>query len=130
MSDGCWVCVCRKITEYEEELNMLASNLKSVEVNLEQANERESEYETTIKDLDERLEEALKRAEFAERTINKLEQQVNILGICAICNHSTFSTPSPCTVYVYVQQVIPCTLSTQPLCPSATTNPFIRSMTP
>ena len=68
--------ICSKVLEYEEELNLLANNLKSVEVALDKANEKEYEYENTVKDLDERLEEALKRAEFAERTINKLEQQV------------------------------------------------------
>merc|ERR1712018_552440 len=66
-----------KVAEYEEELNLLANNLKSVEVALDKANEKEYEYENTVKDLDERLEEALKRAEFAERTINKLEQQLD-----------------------------------------------------
>merc|ERR1712117_440147 len=66
-----------KVAEYEEELNLLANNLKSVEVALDKANEKEYEYENTVRDLDERLEEALKRAEFAERTINKLEQQLD-----------------------------------------------------
>merc|ERR1711909_68252 len=55
-----------KVAEYEEELNLLANNLKSVEVALDKANEKEYEYENTVKDLDERLEEALKRAEFRE----------------------------------------------------------------
>merc|ERR1712027_218504 len=67
-----------KCAEFEEELNLLANNLKSVEVSLDKANEKEFEYENTVKDLDERLEEALKRAEFAERTINKLEQQLDV----------------------------------------------------
>merc|ERR1712027_50239 len=66
-----------KCAEFEEELNLLANNLKSVEVSLDKANEKEFEYENTVHDLEERLEEALKRAEFAERTINKLEQQLD-----------------------------------------------------
>merc|ERR1712117_462333 len=62
-----------KIMELEEELRVVANNLKSLEVAEEKANQREQSYKEQIKTLTARLKQAEARAEFAEKSVH--EQQ-------------------------------------------------------
>merc|ERR1712190_682839 len=55
-----------KILELEEELRVVANNLKSLEVAEEKANQREKTYKEQIKTLSAKLKQAEARAEFAE----------------------------------------------------------------
>merc|ERR1712130_565448 len=55
-----------KIIELEEELRVVANNLKSLEVAEEKANQREKTYKEQIKTLSAKLKQAEARAEFAE----------------------------------------------------------------
>merc|ERR1712029_541925 len=54
-----------KILELEEELRVVANNLKSLEVAEEKANQREKTYKEQIKTLTAKLKQAEARAEFA-----------------------------------------------------------------
>merc|ERR1712130_41216 len=67
-----------KIIELEEELRVVASNLKSLEVSEEKANKREASKEQ-IKSLTAKLKQAEARAEFAERSVQKLQKEVDRL---------------------------------------------------
>lgn len=65
-----------KIMELEEELKVVGSNVKSLEVSEEKSMKKQDEYEETIQQLTTRLKEAESRAEFAERTVLKLQKAV------------------------------------------------------
>ena len=66
-----------KILELEEELRVVANNLKSLEVSEEKANQREESYKEQIKTLTAKLKQAVARAEFAERSVQKLQREVS-----------------------------------------------------
>merc|ERR1711984_28159 len=68
-----------KILELEEELRVVANNLKSLEVSEEKANQREASYKEQIKTLTAKLKQAEARAEFAERSVQKLQKEVDRL---------------------------------------------------
>merc|ERR1712157_599609 len=68
-----------KILELEEELRVVANNLKSLEVAEEKANARESSYKGQIKTLTAKLKQAEARAEFAEKSVMKLQAEVDRL---------------------------------------------------
>merc|ERR1711978_869609 len=68
-----------KIIELEEELRVVANNLKSLEVSEEKANQREASYKEQIKTLTAKLKQAEARAEFAERSVQKLQKEVDRL---------------------------------------------------
>ena len=65
-----------KIIELEEELKVVANNLKSLEVAEEKANQREKTYKESIKTLTAKLKQAEARAEFAEKSVMKLQKEV------------------------------------------------------
>ena len=65
-----------KIIELEEELKVVANNLKSLEVAEEKANQREKTYKEQIKTLTAKLKQAEARAEFAEKSVLKLQKEV------------------------------------------------------
>merc|ERR1712014_564838 len=66
-----------KIMELEEELRVVANNLKSLEVAEEEANQREKTYKEQIKSLSAKLKQAEARAEFAEKSVLKLQKEVD-----------------------------------------------------
>merc|ERR1712200_216272 len=68
-----------KIIELEEELRVVATNLKSLEVSEDKANQREASYKEQIKTLTAKLKQAEARAEFAERSVQKLQKEVDRL---------------------------------------------------
>lgn len=68
-----------KIVELEEELKVVANNLKSLEVSEDKANQRESFYKTEIKRLTTKLKQSETRSEFAERSVLKLQKEVDRL---------------------------------------------------
>merc|ERR1739840_21383 len=68
-----------KIIELEEELKVVANNLKSLEVSEDKANQRESFYKDEIKRLTGKLKQSETRAEFAERSVVKLQKEVDRL---------------------------------------------------
>merc|ERR1712080_528005 len=68
-----------KILELEEELKVVANNLKSLEVAEEKANQREKAYKERIKALTAKLNQAVARAEFAEKSVMKLQKEVDRL---------------------------------------------------
>ena len=68
-----------KIVELEEELRVVGSNPKSLEVSEEKANQREQSYKEQIKTLTAKLKQAEARAEFAERSVQKLQKEVDRL---------------------------------------------------
>jgi tropomyosin-1 len=68
-----------KIIELEEELRVVANNLKSLEVSEEKANQREATYKDQIKALNSKLKQAEHRAEFAEKSVVKLQKEVDRL---------------------------------------------------
>merc|ERR1712064_167757 len=68
-----------KIVELEEELRVVANNLKSLEVSEEKANQREASNKEQIKSLTAKLKQAEARAEFAERSVQKLQKEVDRL---------------------------------------------------
>merc|ERR1712172_268927 len=68
-----------KIVELEEELRVVANNLKSREVSEEKANQREASNKEQIKTLTAKLKQAEARAEFAERSVQKLQKEVDRL---------------------------------------------------
>merc|ERR1712105_394109 len=65
-----------KIVDLEEELKVVATNLKSLEVAEEKANQREKTYKEQIKSLSAKLKQAESRAEFAEKSVMKLQKEV------------------------------------------------------
>ena len=65
-----------KIIEMEEELQVVANNLKSLEVSEEKANEQERVDKVTVKTLSSKLKQAETRAEFAEKSAGKLQMEV------------------------------------------------------
>ena len=67
-----------KILELEEELKVVATNLKSLEVAEEKANKREESYKEQIKTLTAKLKQAEAKAEFAERSVQKLQKEVKL----------------------------------------------------
>merc|ERR1712158_24711 len=67
------------IMELEEELRVVANNLKSLEVAEEKANQREKSYKENIKNLTSKLKQAEARAEFAEKSVQKLQKEVDRL---------------------------------------------------
>merc|ERR1712176_305330 len=68
-----------KIVELEEELKVVANNLKSLEVSEDKANKKEDFYKTEIKRLTGKLKQSETRAEFAERSVLKLQKEVDRL---------------------------------------------------
>merc|ERR1711868_224245 len=68
-----------KIIELEEELKVVANNLKSLEVSEDKANKREDYYKTEIKRLTGKLKQSETRAEFAEKSVVKLQKEVDRL---------------------------------------------------
>merc|ERR1712181_193845 len=68
-----------KILELEEELRVVANNLKALEVAEEKANQREKTYKEQIKTLTGKLKQAEARAEFAEKSVQKLQKEVDRL---------------------------------------------------
>merc|ERR1711962_234588 len=68
-----------KILELEEELRVVANNLRSLEVSEEKANQREDGYRERIKELTMKLDQAEGRAELADRCVLKLQKQVDRL---------------------------------------------------
>merc|ERR1712079_989876 len=68
-----------KIVELEEELKVVANNLKSLEVSEDKANKREDYYKTEIKRLTGKLKQSETRAEFAEKSVVKLQKEVDRL---------------------------------------------------
>lgn len=68
-----------KIVELEEELKVVANNLKSLEVSEDKANQRESFYKSEIKRLTTKLKQSETRSEFAERSVLKLQKEVDRL---------------------------------------------------
>merc|ERR1712114_87753 len=68
-----------KIVDLEEELRVVANNLKSLEVAEEKANQREKTYKEQIKTLTTKLNQAVARAEFAEKSVMKLQKEVDRL---------------------------------------------------
>merc|ERR1712121_26211 len=68
-----------RIIELEEELRVVANNLKSLEVAEEKANTREKTYKEQIKTLTAKLKQAEARAEFAEKSVMKLQKEVDRL---------------------------------------------------
>ena len=69
------------IIELEEELQVVANNLKSLEVSEEKANEREKSDKVTVKNLSAKLKQAEARAEFAEKSAAKLQKEVRIHSV-------------------------------------------------
>ena len=70
-----------KIVELEEELRVVANNLKSLEVAEEKANQREKTYKEQIKTLTAKLKQAEARAEFAEKSVMKLQHEVKVKSL-------------------------------------------------
>merc|ERR1719481_1835440 len=68
-----------KIIELEEELKVVANNLKSLEVSEDKANKREDFYKVEIKRLTGKLKQSETRAEFAEKSVVKLQKEVDRL---------------------------------------------------
>jgi len=68
-----------KIIELEEELKVVANNLKSLEVSEDKANQREEYYKAEIKKMTAKLKQAETRSEFAEKSVQKLQKEVDRL---------------------------------------------------
>ena len=68
-----------KIVELEEELKVVANNLKSLEVSEDKANQREQYYKDEIKRITGKLKQSETRAEFAERSVGKLQKEVGFI---------------------------------------------------
>ena len=65
-----------KIIGFEEELRVVANDLKTLEVSEEKADQREASYKQQIKTLSANMKQAQARAEFAERSVQKLQNEV------------------------------------------------------
>merc|ERR1712115_245298 len=61
------------------ELEVVANNLRSLEVSEDKANKRESHYKEEIKRLTVKLKQSETRSEFAERSVLKLQKEVDRL---------------------------------------------------
>ena len=70
-----------KIIELEEELKVVANNLRSLEVSEDKANKRESHYKEEIKRLTVKLKQSETRSEFAERSVLKLQKEVKVFRV-------------------------------------------------
>ena len=87
-----------KIIEMEEELRVVANNLKSLEVSEEKSNAREASDKTTVKSLSAKLKQAEARAEFAEKSVQKLQKEASMLifnapfYILALCRWTGWKT--------------------------------------
>ena len=57
---------------------VVANNLKSLEVSEDKANQRESFYKSEIKRLTTKLKQSETRSEFAERSVVKLQKEVSL----------------------------------------------------
>ena len=68
-----------KIVDLEEELAVVANNLRSLEVAKEEANQREMSNKSAVKKLSSKLKQAEARAEFAEKSVQKLQAEVRLL---------------------------------------------------
>merc|ERR1712173_560412 len=68
-----------RMAKLEEELRVVANNLKSLEVSEEKANQREASNKEQIKNLTAKLKQAEARAEFAEKSVQKLQKEVDRL---------------------------------------------------
>merc|ERR1711922_50415 len=68
-----------RMGKLEEELRVVANNLKSLEVSEEKANQREASNKEQIKNLTAKLKQAEARAEFAEKSVQKLQKEVDRL---------------------------------------------------
>merc|ERR1712181_188778 len=62
-----------KIIEMEEELQVVANNLRSLEVSEEKASEREKCDKALVTNLTVKLKQAESRAQFAEKSVQKLQ---------------------------------------------------------
>ena len=79
-----------KITELEEELRVVANNLKSLEVAEEEANRRETTYKAQIKTLTAKLKQAEARSDFAEKSVEKLQREVDRLEDALVIEQDKF----------------------------------------
>ena len=77
-----------KIIELEEELKVVANNLRSLEVSEDKANKRESHYKEEIKRLTIKLKQSETRSEFAERSVLKLQKEVKDLEPIEVCTQT------------------------------------------
>ena len=68
-----------KILELEEELRVVANNLKSLEVSEAKSNAREKADKQEVKHLSAKLKQAESRAEFAEKSVTKLQNEADKL---------------------------------------------------
>ncbi|XP_071169384.1 tropomyosin isoform X2 [Mytilus edulis] len=68
-----------KVIDLEEQLTVVGANIKTLQVQNDQASQREDSYEETIRDLTNRLKDAENRATEAERTVSKLQKEVDRL---------------------------------------------------
>ena len=73
--------------ELEEELKVVATNLKSLEVAEEKANQRETSNKDQIKTLTAKLKQAEARAEFAEKSVAKLQNEVSRQNLLRFLKH-------------------------------------------
>merc|ERR1711970_352315 len=73
-----------KIIEMEEELQVVANNLRSLEVSEEKANEREKCDKALVTTLTAKLKQAESRAQFAEKSVQKLQNEVDQLEDCLL----------------------------------------------
>ena len=80
-----------KIVELEEELKVVANNLKSLEVSEDKANQREEYYKEEIKRVTAKLKQNETRAEFAERSVQKLQKEVGAVHF----HYSVMQLPPP-----------------------------------
>merc|ERR1712172_452599 len=83
-----------KIVELEEELRVVANNLKSLEVSEEKANQREASNKEQIKNLIAKLKQAEARAEFAEKSVQKLQKEVDRLEDELVAEQEKFKSIS------------------------------------
>jgi len=63
----------------EDELKVVGTNMKALEISEQEASQREDSYEETIRDLTQRLKDAENRAAESERTVSKLQHEVDKL---------------------------------------------------
>ncbi|XP_064619041.1 tropomyosin, smooth muscle/fibroblast CTM1-like isoform X8 [Lineus longissimus] len=69
----------KKLHESDCQLESFSSSIKSFQIAIDKASQREETYEETIRDLTERLKDAEHRATEAERTVSKLQKEVDRL---------------------------------------------------
>lgn len=68
-----------QIIELEDELRLVGTNLKTLEVSAEKASQREEQYDKEVTKIEKKLAEAVHRAEYAERAVAKLQSEVDRL---------------------------------------------------